>query len=918
MRRLAAVAVTGLVIVAVAMLVGTTRSSQSNVLPGRAVAAGPEGTDDPEAPGDYLALKQNSGGPVTLAEVSRARQQAQAIETGSTADWQLLGPSNIGGRVVDLVVDPSHANTIYVATSGGGVWKSSDAGATFTPAWPSSNVQNMGALARASNGTLWAGTGEANPSGGGLTFSGDGVYKSTDGGQTWQHMGLADSASIGRIVVNPQNPNEVWVAAAGWLSSVVAQRGIYHTTDGGQTWQLALAPPNSTTGGIDIALAPGNPNRIYAALWDHHRNNGARTYGGIGSGLFRSDDDGAHWTRLQNIVGPVCNWDTAGTGLTADASLGRIGVAVAPSDPSRVYVVSGTPYGPDKGFYVSNDGGDSFVCGGQAYQSSSGYQWWFGRLWVDPVDENHLFNADVQLRESFNAGLTWVGQAVGPHADQHALAWDPNVVNRVYLGNDGGVYRSDSNGALNTWTHATYEPWNQSYHLAVAQDDPTRLATGLQDNGSVRTWTASSPPGDLSQWNSFGGGDGHWVLIDPTDHNWYYECFQPSPPNQSCAAKHDSGGSTASTNFSNASWPAGMRFTTDTPIALDPTNPSVVYIGGTVLGRSTDRGASFTVISPSDDAHSLPGPVPPDENDLGPFYANEYATITAIAPAKTAPSTIYVGTDTGRVWKTTDLGASWTQISGLPTRWVNAIVVDPTNANHVFAAFSGYREGDFAGNVWVSTDGGATWSNISSNLPNAPVEMLTYDQPADLLFAATDFGALFLKGGSTTWLRAGTGLPDTPVMDLKLSGDGSTLFAATFGRSVWKTPTPVADISLAKTGSPNPVKKGRLLTYTLTVRNGGPLTASDVTATDPLPKTVEFRSVAASQGKCSSAKPSAGVVVVGCSLGSIASGSTATVTIVVKPTATGTLTNTASANAGSPTDPDPSNNSATATTVVSG
>jgi photosystem II stability/assembly factor-like uncharacterized protein len=396
----------------------------------------------------------------------------------------------VGGRITDLVVDPRQSDTLYAAAAGGGVWKSTDAGATFQSIWPASLPQSIGAIALGSDGTLWVGTGEANPSGGGLTFFGNGIYRSTDGGATWQQWGLRDSAAIGRIVVDPANPNRVWVAASGSISQVVSQRGIYELTNGGKDWKLVLAPPNDTTGGIDIALDPANSNRIYAALWDHHRNNGARVYGGVGSGLYRSDDGGATWTRLQNIVGPVCSFDTTGSGLTSDPSLGRIGMAVAPTDPDRVYVVFGSPYGPDKGFYVSNDGGDSFRCGGRP-GASGGYQWWFGRVWVDPTNENHLFSADVNLRESFDGGQTW-HNSNGVHADQHAMEWDPNVPNRVYLGNDGGIYRSDANGASGTWVHATYEPWNQSYHLGVAADDPSRMATGLQDQGSVRTWTASS------------------------------------------------------------------------------------------------------------------------------------------------------------------------------------------------------------------------------------------------------------------------------------------------------------------------------------------------------------------------------------------------------------------------------------------
>ncbi|MGW5672362.1 WD40/YVTN/BNR-like repeat-containing protein [Micromonospora sp. NPDC003776] len=751
----------------------------------KAEAAEHEGEEEdeggPQRPADYLTLKWTSAQDVTQEQVERSKRQAAAIPRGAGGAWSLVGPSNVGGRVVDLVVDPRNPDTVYTAVSGGGVWKSTDAGEHWAPAWPDGQTQVMGALAMGPDGTLWAGTGEANPSGGGLTYFGDGIYKSTDGGATWQHWGLIDSAAIGRIVVDPTDPQRVFVAASGSISRSVSQRGIYRVDNGGKDWKLVLAPPNDTTGGIDLAVDPSNHNRVFAALWDHKRNNGARTYGGIGSGLFRSDDGGDSWRRLENIVGPLSSYDQTGTGLHADASLGRIGVALAPSNPQRVYVVFGSPYGPDKGFYVSNDGGDSFTVGGRP-GASGGYQWWFGRLWVDPANPDHLFSADVNLRESVDAGATWRTSG-GVHADQHAMQWDPNVPNRVYLGNDGGMYRSDNNGAGGSWKHASYEPWNQSYHLAVAADDPNRLATGLQDNGSVRTWTATAEPGDLSQWNAFGGGDGHEVVIDYTDHDIYYECLQVG----SCRRHEDVGGVTRNIPLGARH---SSRITTDAPLILDPNNPEVVYFGGNVLDRSTDRGATFTQISPPGDA--LTGPVPAEEDDLGPFYSNQYATITWIAPAKTAPNTIYLGTDTGRLWKTTDLGAHWTEFTGkgLPQRWVNAIVVDPTDADHVYVAYSGYREGDESANIWQTTDGGRTWSNISGNLPNAPVEMITYDQPQHQLYAATDFGVFYLKNGKKNWSRLGQGLPATSVLDIKLTGDGSTIYAATFGRSVWKLPVP--------------------------------------------------------------------------------------------------------------------------------
>jgi len=852
------------VLAAVAVVVATTHSTSgtSKTLSATASAGTApnienEAGQSPDAPDEYQDFKDSSGQNVTTAQLNQAKAQAAAVSSAPQATpWQLTGPTNVGGRVVDLVVDNQHPDTIFVAASGGGVWKSSDDGMTYTPAWPSTQTQTMGAIAQGSNGTLYAGTGEANPSGGGLTFTGDGMYKSTDGGASWTHIGLVNSAAIGRIAVDPSNPNVVYAAASGDISRVVSQRGLYKSTDGGDTWTQVLAPPNDTTGAIDVAVDPANPQRVYAALWDHKRNNGARVYGGIGSGLFRSDNGGQTWTRLQNITGPLPDSDRptdgggagtgaittgsttvtgvtttsgafqvghhlvgtgipasttitavngttltisnaatatnaaarltdyrAATGLTADVSLGRIGIAIAPSDPNRLYVVSGGPYGAEKDTLISNDGGDSFQSIGDAY-AAGGYQWWFGRVWVDPNNENHVFNADVSLRESTDGGATWHNSS-GPHSDQHAMGWDYQNPNRVYNGDDGGIYVSTQNGATGTWTHGKYMPWNQSYHEAIASDNDNRIVTGLQDNGSVRDWTATAPdPADISQFNSYGGGDGHWVLIDPNDSNTYYACSQ----NASCQGNNDANGVT--TRWSFGAKPSGSRFTTDAQIAFDPTNTKTMYVGGNALLRSTDQGRTWTAISPvTTDDTSLPGQIPADENDLGGEYGNQYGSITAIAPT-TNPSTIYVGTDTGKTWKTTDLGAHWTQlgVGTLPVRWVNAIVADPTDPNHAFAAFSGYREGDDSANVYETKDGGATWTNVSANLPNAPVEMITFDQKSGNLFAATDYGVFELTPSDPNWYSLNGGLPPTPVLDIKETADGKWLYAATFGRSILRLP----------------------------------------------------------------------------------------------------------------------------------
>ncbi|HEX6518729.1 MAG TPA: hypothetical protein VF070_01760 [Streptosporangiaceae bacterium] len=777
------------------------------------------------------------GHPASLAQVAQARQQAANVPVGDLTSWRFTGPTNIGGRVVDLAVDPTAApSALYAAVSSGGIMKSSDSGMTWSPAWPSANTQAMGALARSPDGTLWAGTGEANPSGGGDTFLGDGIYKSADGGRSWQRWGLPDSGAFGRIVVNPQHPKEVWAAASGWISPISTQRGLYHLTNGGREWKLALAPSNNTTGAIDVALDPANPSIILASLWDRYRNNGAFFYGGTGSGLYRSTDDGRTWTRLDNtnITGPVCSWDSTKSGLDVSPDLGRIGIAFARSDPNRVYIQFSGANGPDKGFYVSNDAGRTWTCGaGEPGAANAGYEWVFGRLWVDPANENHVFAADVNLRESTDGGATW-HNSPGVHADQHAMAWDPHVPGLVYNGDDGGVYISTQNGASGTWTHARVEPWNQSYHLSVSQQDPLRLATGLQDQGSIRTWTPGAEPTDLTQWNSYGGGDGHWVQINPDNEQVYYACSQPSPPSENCVRSTDSGTTTTRTAFSSP-FPAGTRLTTDTPLVLDPADPNYVYIGGTSIARSGDGVVSgpsaWTLISPTtpDSPASLPGPVPPNEINPDQFYADEYGAVTEIAPAKstgtpTSPATtIYAGTDTGKVWKTTNAtgaGVTWTQLGAgvLPQQWVTSIAVDPTNASHVYVSFSNYKEGNLAANVWESTDGGATWTNISGNLPDAPVWMLTYDQPRGQLYVTTDFGVFYLRAGvraggragaggqagagvragaggragarawAWAWARLGTGLPNAPVFDLKLTGN--TIYAATFGRGIYQIPVP--------------------------------------------------------------------------------------------------------------------------------
>jgi len=741
------------------------------------VAAGEEGEEEeeglgPAEPDDYFLLQRSTEGDLpSRGDFTRAVRQAQRIRstTASAAQrqgdrWTMAGPTNIGGRLVDLAVHPTHPDTVYVAAATGGVWKSTDSGTTLQQAWPDDVSQSMGAIAIGPDGTIWAGTGELNPGGGSITFGGTGVYRSDDGGATWTARGLAASGTTGRIVVHPTDPNTVYVAAGGSLFTAGGDRGIYKTTDGGATWKRVLAPATPFSGGADLVMDPRNPNRLYAAMWDHLREPDVRTYGGVGSGLWRTDDGGSTWTRLENVVTPTPG---DATGLARDASLGRIGVGLAPGNPDRVYVITTATFGQDKGFYVSGDGGESFTTA-TLPGSQGGFGWWFGRIWVDPTNPDHLFVPGVNLRESLDGGETWRNSS-GVHADQHAFQWDAKVPNRVYLGNDGGLYRSDANGAPGTWTKATRETYTQHYQIEVAETNPSRLTGGAQDNGCIRTWGGT-------RWNSYGCGDGEYVPIGPRDENIYYGCSQYG----ACRRYDDTAG--GSSNIQDGA--ASERWNWHSPLVIDPGDPAVLYFAGNQLNRSTDRGDTWTAISPPH-PNDLTGTFEQGRDD--PIYRN-WGTITTIGVAGSAPETLYVGTDTGRLWKTTDLGANWSEFvgKGLPERWVTRVAVDPRDEDVAYATFSGFRNGEAAAHVFRTEDGGRRWQNISSNLPNAPVNDVAIDTERRAVYVGTDVGVFSLKNNQKSWRTVGLGLPLAPVLDLRLHAPSDTLFAGTFGRSAWE------------------------------------------------------------------------------------------------------------------------------------
>ncbi|HEV2784111.1 MAG TPA: glycosyl hydrolase [Actinophytocola sp.] len=702
----------------------------------------------PSAPADHRFLQKTLRGeelPRHAFDIAAAEASRLPAVGGR---WSLVGPTNIGGRIVDLALDPQRPDTVYVAAASGGLWRSTDAGGTFAPAWPDDLTQAMGSVAIDPNGTIYAGTGEANPGGGSITYTGTGVYKSTDRGRSWTSIGLRDSGAVGDIVIHPRDPRQIFVAATGSLFNPGGERGVYRSLDGGRSWTRVLAGVTDTTGATEVMFDPANPQRMYAVMWDHRRQPNLRTYSGVGSGVYRSVDGGTTWQRLDALA-------------PAAADLGRIGIGIAPSDPNRLYAILGrgaTSAQTFAGFLTSADGGDTWTRlpdDTQFGAQQSTFAWWFGKIWVDPDDARHLHVAGVGLSTSHDGGLTWTIDSETIHADQHAMAWDPRYPSRVYLGNDGGTYRSDTDGD-GGWVKATYEPYTQFYSAAITPQDVSRVSGGTQDNGSVRSW---GPDG----FDQYVGGDGEENLINPTDVNNVFACFQFG----NCFRSVDGGDTT--TLFSNGT--TSDRRNWFTPVQFDPADPRIMYYGGNRLNRSTDNGVTWTPISP--DLTGGPG------QDTYPF--GTISTVAAAGPV------IYVGTDDGRVWVTRDLGATWTLVlSGQP--WVTRVVVDPRSAGTVYITLSGYRSGSPRPHIMVSRNFGASWTDLSGNLPQAPVNDLILAR-GGLLYAATDQGVFVSFGSTARWLRLGRALPLVPVDDLEYDPTHNRLVAATFGRGIYQLRT---------------------------------------------------------------------------------------------------------------------------------
>lgn len=676
-------------------------------------------------------------------------------------NWIPSGPSNIGGRITAMVVDPGNTNIIIAGTAAGGIFKSTNGGVNwmpktdFTPSLPIGSLK-MNPL---NPNVIYCGTGEANNATD--VYPGFGMLKSTDKGDTWTLVGLDSSRTIGEIDISPQNPNTVYAAVGGGLYSKGQNRGIYKSINGGTNWQRIFFL-NDSTSATDVAVDPSDSNRVYAAMMERLRGPSFRKAGGISSGVFMSTNAGQTWERITN-------------GLPAPAAnIGRICIAVAPSNPNFVYAlyrqVSNTSSASQdnvfEGFYRSTNKGVSWtrMPDGILDAEFSSFGWYFGMIDVDPTDHNKVYVGDVDTYRSTNGGTSWSniteaysGTFDEQHPDMHSIWINPTNSNHIFNGNDGGVFIT-SNGGSN-WIKSYDMPISQFYASEIDYLLPNRKYGGTQDNGSLGTQT-----GGTDDWELFYGGDGFVFKVDYTNSNIMY-------------AESQNGGIARSTNGGNTftSIRDGVDFARtnwNTPYILDRENPSTLYIGTFRIFRSTNRGSSWAAISP----------------DLTRGPNGRLGTITCISSAPHSGSrVIYVGTDDAKLSVTTNGGTNWTDVTGsLPNRYITDVITDIRNPAVAYVSLSGYTLDQNTPYIFRTTNFGASWTSITGNLPSVPVNSLIIEESRDsILFAGTDAGVYYTTNLGASWNAVGTGLPNAPVFDINYHQPTKMLVAGTHGRSIF-------------------------------------------------------------------------------------------------------------------------------------
>lgn len=688
-----------------------------------------------------------------------------------------LGPANMGGRVVDVALVEGRPATMYVAAATGGLWKTVNNGTTWEAVFEPEESASLGAVAVAPSRpeTVWVGTGEANPRN--SASWGDGIYRSTDAGKTWKNMGLWASAHVGRIVIHPRDPDTVYVAALGRIWGPNRDRGLYKTVDGGKIWRQILFV-NEDTGCIDVAIDPGEPDTLYAAAYQVRRdpfagpNPAVQT--GAGGGLYKSRDGGRSWTRLTR-------------GLP-DRPLGRCGVAVSRRDPRVVYAVVQTDKTPTTVIGQKAGTGGPVSTGGIFCSDDRGETWqkvndlcprpfYYGQIRVDSSDSRRVYVLGVTLFASEDGGKTFrTNVASTVHADHHALWIDPRDPDHLVMGGDGGLNFSYDRGA--TWEHVRQMPLGQFYGIAVDGRRPYRVYGGLQDNGS---WVGPSATRSRegithADWSRILGGDGFHCQTDPTDPNAVYAESQWGGVERINTRTGESVELTPRPPRGAAPY----RFNWDTPILVSSHDPRTLYYGGNFLFRSRDRGDHWEAVSP-DLTRGRPG----RSRDFG-------HTLSAVAESPAQPGLLYAGSDDGRLHRSSDAGASWTELSdrlpGLPAGYaVACIECSRFHPGTAYLAVDRHTYDDRSAYLFATDDFGDTWRPLTNGLPaRQPVYVVREDpRNGDLLFAGTEVGLFVSPDTGQSWHRLRNGFPTVPVRDLVVQSRDRELVIATHGRSLY-------------------------------------------------------------------------------------------------------------------------------------
>ena len=687
---------------------------------------------------------------------------------------RLIGPAVTGGRIVSVAVHPENPAIMYVGAASGGVFKTENGGATFTPVFDRQASYSIGTVVvdQKHPSTVWVGTGENNSQR--SVAYGDGVYKSDDAGRTWRRMGLEKSEHIGKIVIDPRNSDVVYVAAQGPLWADGGDRGLYKTTDGGKTW-TSLITVSERTGVTDVVIDPVNPDNLLAATWQRRRHFFTLIDGGPESALWRSTDAGKTWRKIT-------------TGLPA-SPLGRIGLVISPKDPNVVYAAVETDPN-NAGIFRSTDGGISW----EKRASYLAQPMYYATLFADPFNVQRVYAMDVNNQVSDDGGATWrqLGERT-KHVDNHAFWIDPQHPDHFINGNDGGLYQT-WDGAKN-WTFYGNLPLAQFYDVDVSTNGPFFMVCGgTQDNQSVCGPAANRSTSGLlnSDWFVTTGGDGFTSRIDPQDANTIYAESQ-----QGGMVRFDARtGEAVSIRPFEGRGEAPGRWNWDTPIIISPFSHTRLYTASQRVYRSDDRGGTWKPVSADltrqVDRNKLPvmgkvwGPDAVAKNQSTAYYSN----ISQLAEAQKQEGLLYAGTDDGLIQVSEDGGASWRKADSIPGVPMNAyfqrIVTSRHDAKTVYAAVNNHQNGDFAPYLIKSTDAGRHWTSIAGDLPKRGTVYGIAEDHVDpkLLFAGTEFGAYVSKDGGAHWLKI-PGLPTIQVRDIAIQRGEDALVLGTFGRGIY-------------------------------------------------------------------------------------------------------------------------------------